>query len=128
MSWLEAAMYGAVYANLISGFSRGTEETAQHTQDLLEASAVVASSTGRTMERIRSGLLGKTGAIEDLGISVNIATQPTLRTENLLFSEKIEFFRLGGLRGRYLAKMSQFGQLYETITHRVSAKTIKSRK
>ncbi|RJE88629.1 hypothetical protein D3P07_11590 [Paenibacillus sp. 1011MAR3C5] len=47
------------------------------TQDLLKASAVVASSTGRTMEdvmeRIRSGLLGNTEAIEDLGINVNVA-------------------------------------------------------
>src|SRR5690606_14321425 len=52
-------------------------QTAQYTQDLLQASAVVASYTGRTMEdvldRIRSGLLGNTEAIEDLGINVNVA-------------------------------------------------------
>ncbi|MFC5468409.1 hypothetical protein ACFPPD_06730 [Cohnella suwonensis] len=73
----EAVQYGATYANLLSGFSRGTAETTQRTMDLLKASAVVASSTGRTiddvMERIRSGLLGNTEAIEDLGINVNVA-------------------------------------------------------
>lgn len=76
MARSEAVRYGAVYANLLSGFSSGTAETMQRTQDLLKASAVVASSTGRsmedTMERIRSGLLGNTEAIEDLGINVGI--------------------------------------------------------
>ncbi|QYR20799.1 hypothetical protein KZ483_24065 [Paenibacillus sp. sptzw28] len=73
----QAVQFGATYANLISGFSSSTEETFKRTQDLLKASAVVASSTGRSMEdvmdRIRSGLLGETDAIEDLGINVNIA-------------------------------------------------------
>lgn len=73
----EAVQFGAVYANLLSGFSNSTAETMQRTRDLLEASAVVASSTGRTMEdvmeRIRSGLLGNTEAIEDLGINVGVA-------------------------------------------------------
>jgi len=77
MARLEAVKYGAVYANLLSGFSRDSAELTKRTQDLLQASAVVASSTGRTvddvMERIRSGLLGNTEAIEDLGINVNIA-------------------------------------------------------
>ncbi|TFE30838.1 phage tail protein [Cohnella luojiensis] len=73
----EAVQFGATYANLLSGFSSGTAETMRRTQDLLKASAVVASSTGRTMEdvmeRIRSGLLGNTEAIEDLGLNVNVA-------------------------------------------------------
>lgn len=77
MSKLQAVQYGAVYGNLISGFSSGTEQTMQRTRDLLKASAIVASATGRdmqdVMERIRSGLLGETDAIEDLGINVNIA-------------------------------------------------------
>lgn len=67
MSRLEIAKYGAVYSNLISSFSKGTEETTQRTEELLKASAVVAAATGRTMEdtmeRIRSGLLGNTEAI-----------------------------------------------------------------
>lgn len=77
MSQLEIAKYGAVYSNLLSSFSKGTAETTQRTQELLKASAVVAAATGRTMEdtmeRIRSGLLGNTEAIEDLGINVNVA-------------------------------------------------------
>lgn len=77
MSKLEVMKYGAVYSNLLSSFSKGTAETTQRTQELLKASAVVAAATGRTMddtmERIRSGLLGNTEAIEDLGINVNVA-------------------------------------------------------
>lgn len=77
MGRAEAMKYGAVYANLISGFTKSTAETAKYTQDLLQTSAIIASSTGRTMsdtmERIRSGLLGNTEAIEDLGVNVNIA-------------------------------------------------------
>lgn len=77
MSQAAAMKYGAVYSNLISGFSDGTAETTSRTEELLKTSAVVASATGRTMEdvmdRIRSGLLGNTEAIEDLGINVNVA-------------------------------------------------------
>ena len=77
MSRAEAIKYGAIYSNLISTFSNDSAVTAKYTIDLLKASAVVASSTGRTMEdvmeRIRSGMLGNTEAIEDLGINVNIA-------------------------------------------------------
>lgn len=77
MSRLEIMKYGAVYSNLLSAFTSGTAETTQKTQELLKASAVVAAATGRTMEdtmeRIRSGLLGNTEAIEDLGINVNVA-------------------------------------------------------
>lgn len=73
----EAFKYEDVYSNLISGFAKSTAETALYTQQLIQSSAVVASKTGRTMEdtmdRIRSGLLGNTEAIEDLGINVNIA-------------------------------------------------------
>jgi len=77
MARSEAMRYGAVFANLVSSFATNTAQVAQYTQDLLQASAVVASYTGRTMEdvmeRIRSGLLGNTEAIEDLGINVNVA-------------------------------------------------------
>lgn len=77
MSKSEALKYGAVYGNLISGFAKDTGQTLSYTEDLLKASAIVASATGRTMEdvmdRIRSGLLGNTEAIEDLGINVNVA-------------------------------------------------------
>lgn len=77
----EATRYGATYANLISGFSKGTAEVTKRTEDLIKTSAIVASATGRSvddvMERIRSGLLGETDAIEDLGINVNVALLQT---------------------------------------------------
>lgn len=72
----DAYKYGAVYGNLISGFATDTAETEQLTTQLLESSAIVASATGKTMEdvmeRIRSGLLGNTEAIEDLGIYAQV--------------------------------------------------------
>jgi phage-related protein len=77
MAKSEAYKFGATYSNLISGFSSGTGETAKRTQDLLQTTAVIASATGRSFEdtsdRIRSGLLGSTEAIEDLGININVA-------------------------------------------------------
>lgn len=77
MSQSDAMQYGAVFSNLVSTFSSGSKQTLQYTTDLLKASSIIASGTGRTMEdvmeRIRSGLLGNTEAIEDLGINVNVA-------------------------------------------------------
>ena len=73
----EATNYGAVYSNLFSGFIKDTNKLSAYTAKMLQTSAVVAEGTGRSitdvMERIRSGLLGNTEAIEDLGINVNVA-------------------------------------------------------
>ncbi|MDS2488449.1 hypothetical protein RKW02_06070 [Streptococcus pneumoniae] len=73
----EATNYGAVYSNLFSGFIKDTKKLSAYTAKMLQTSAVVAEGSGRSitdvMERIRSGLLGNTEAIEDLGINVNVA-------------------------------------------------------
>lgn len=73
----EATNYGEVYSNLFSGFIKDTNKLSAYTAKMLQTSAVVAEGSGRTitdvMERIRSGLLGNTEAIEDLGINVNVA-------------------------------------------------------
>ena len=77
MSQSEFAQYGSTYANLLSSFINSTSGVANYTTELLKASSIIASGTGRTMtdvmERIRSGLLGNTEAIEDLGVNVNVA-------------------------------------------------------
>lgn len=77
MSRSAAYQYASVYGNLFRNITADTEENSRVTIAMLNASAVVASKTGRTvsdvMERIRSGLLGNTEAIEDLGIFVNVA-------------------------------------------------------
>lgn len=77
MNMGEATNYGAVYSNLFSGFIKDTNKLSAYTAKMLQTSAVVAEGSGRTitdvMERIRSGLLGNTEAIEDLGINVNVA-------------------------------------------------------
>lgn len=77
MAKADALSYGATYSNLLKSFLGTSEEVTSGTTDLLKASSIIASATGRTMsdvmERIRSGLLGNTEAIEDLGINVNVA-------------------------------------------------------
>ncbi|HEP1809199.1 TPA: hypothetical protein VB894_000020 [Streptococcus suis] len=77
MSVGEATKYGAVYSNLFSNFIKDSNKLSAYTGKMLQTSAVIAQGSGRTMtdvmERIRSGLLGNTEAIEDLGINVNVA-------------------------------------------------------
>jgi hypothetical protein len=77
MSKSAGASIASTYGNLLSVWA-DQETNAQLTNNLLNQTAVVASKTGRTTtdvaERIRSGLLGNTEAIEDLGINVNIKT------------------------------------------------------
>lgn len=72
-----AASTVATYGNLLSVWA-DQKTNAELSMSLLNQTAVVASRTGRTVEdvaeRIRSGLLGNTEAIEDLGINVNIKT------------------------------------------------------
>ena len=81
MSANEAYKYSQIYGNLIQSITDDQKENAEQTQKLLQASSVIASSTGRSMEdvmdRIRSGLLGNTEAIEDLGVNVNVALLET---------------------------------------------------
>jgi hypothetical protein len=71
------ASIASTYGNLLSVWA-DQETNATLTNSLLNQTAVVASKTGRTVEdvseRVRSGLLGNTEAIEDLGINVNIKT------------------------------------------------------
>lgn len=71
------ASIASTYGNLLSVWA-DQATNAELTNALLNQTAVVASRTGRTTtdvaERIRSGLLGNTEAIEDLGINVNIKT------------------------------------------------------
>jgi phage-related protein len=79
----DAIKYGAVYSNLFSNFIKDNDQLAGYTVQMLKTSAVVASATGRTMDdvmnRIRSGMLGSTEAIEDLGINVNVSMLKTTK-------------------------------------------------
>ncbi len=73
----DAYKYGSTFSNLLASFSGSAQETADNTQELMQAAAIIASKTGRsyedTAERIRSGMLGSTEAIEDLGVYTNIS-------------------------------------------------------
>lgn len=76
-----AMQFGAVYANLASTITKSTQETSTAAKNLMRATAVVATATARSVEdvqeRFRSGLLGNTEAIEDLGIYANVAMLET---------------------------------------------------
>ncbi len=73
----EGYKYGSTYSNLISSFQSNTKEIANSTQELMKATSIIASKTGRTFEdtaeRIRSGMLGSTEAIEDLGVYTQVS-------------------------------------------------------
>jgi hypothetical protein len=77
MSKASAVSFSAVYGNLFSVWA-DQATNAELTNQYLNMTAVIASKTGRTVadvqERIRSGLLGNTEAIEDLGVFVNVKT------------------------------------------------------
>ena len=77
MSKAAAASFSSVYGNLFSVWA-DQATNAELTNKYLNMTAVVASKTGRSVEdvqeRVRSGLLGNTEAIEDLGIFVNVKT------------------------------------------------------
>ena len=92
MSKADAISYGATYGNLLSSFLNSTSDIEAGTKELLKSSSVVASATGRTMndvmERIRSGLLGNTEAIEDLGINVNVAMLESTKAFKKLAGDK----------------------------------------
>lgn len=92
MGKADAIQYGAVYGNLVSGFTKDTETTMKVTQDLLKASSIVASSTGRSMqdvmERMRSGMLGNTEAIEDVGIYAQVAMLKSTKAFKQLAGDK----------------------------------------
>lgn len=64
----EATKYGAVYSNLFSNFIKDSDKLSAYTGKMLQTSAIIAQGSGRTMtdvmERIRSGLLGNTEAID----------------------------------------------------------------
>ena len=77
MSKSAAASFSSVYGNLF-GVWADQATNAELTNRYLNMTAFVASKTGRSVEdvqeRVRSGLLGNTEAIEDLGIFVNVKT------------------------------------------------------
>lgn len=77
MSKAVAYEAAANYGNLFSSFADGAEN-AQLTNEMLNATAVIASKTGRSFDevftKIQSGIFGNTRAIDDLGVYVNQAT------------------------------------------------------
>ena len=81
MARADAMKYASVYGNLVRSFEQDGDKMTQYTTDLMKATTIIASNTGRTVadvsERIRSGILGNTEAIEDLGIYAQVAMLKT---------------------------------------------------
>lgn len=77
----DAMKYASIYGNLVRSFEQDGDKMTQYTTDLMKATTIIASNTGRTVadvsERIRSGILGNTEAIEDLGIYAQVAMLKT---------------------------------------------------
>ena len=74
LSLQDAYTYANQLQLLVSSFANSSEQTAAGTANLMNAATIVASKTGRTvqdvLERFRSGMLGNTESIEDIGIQV----------------------------------------------------------
>ena len=81
MAEQDAYKFANIYSNLLTTMTKNQTTNAEYTNKLMQASAVIMSKTGRTFtdvaDRIRSGLLGNTEAIEDLGVNVNVALLET---------------------------------------------------
>lgn len=92
MSIQEGYKYGSTYSNLISSFESNTKKIANNTQELMKATSIIASKTGRTFEdtaeRIRSGMLGSTEAIEDLGVYTQVSMLESTQAFNELANGK----------------------------------------
>lgn len=77
MARKDAYGYGSTFSNLLGSFQEDTKQTADSTEELMKATAIIASKTGRSFEdtanRLRSGLLGATESVEDLGVYVNVS-------------------------------------------------------
>lgn len=73
----DAYKYGFTFSNMISGFTNDTAKVKDSTIELMKATAIISSKTGRsfddTANRIRSGMLGSTEAIEDLGVYTQVS-------------------------------------------------------
>lgn len=73
----DAYTYGSVFSNLLDSFMTDTQQVESETENLMKAAAIIANKTGRTYEdvanRIRSGMLGSTEAIDDLGVYTQIS-------------------------------------------------------
>ena len=109
MAEQDAYRFANIYSNLLTTMTNDQKTNAQYTNKLMQASAVIMSKTGRTFtdvaDRIRSGLLGNTEAIEDLGVNVNVALLQTTDAfkqiangrswENLSFQEQQQVRLLG---------------------------------
>jgi hypothetical protein len=75
LSKSDAMDYGRSFSSMIAGFATDSKQVEKYTENILKASAVIASGSGRTIDdvvtRLMSGLRGETDSVEDLSIYVN---------------------------------------------------------
>ena len=92
MARKDAYNFGSVFSNLLGSFLDDAQQVATETESLMRAAAVISSRTGRTFEdtanRIRSGMLGSTEAIEDLGVYTQISVLESTKAFKKLAGDK----------------------------------------
>ncbi|MFD1954302.1 hypothetical protein ACFSL6_08960 [Paenibacillus thailandensis] len=120
MSRLVFAQFAAQYATMERNFASSKAQLATFTQDLLKASTIIQSRTGRSLadvnERILSGLRGETDAIEDLGIQISVSMIESTKAfrdfANGRSWDQIDFKTQGLIR--HFAILEQASALYGT--------------
>lgn len=136
MAEQDAYKFANIYSNLLTTMTTDQQTNAEYTNKLMQASAVIMSKTGRTFtdvaDRIRSGLLGNTEAIEDLGVNVNVALLQTTDAfkqiangrswENLSFQEQQQVRLLGILEQTTKKYGEEVGQNLNLTLSQTSAK------
>lgn len=78
MSQADLIGYGNTFSSILTQTTRDSAAATEETKKLMSLASNVSTATGRdisdVLERLRSGYMGNTEAIEDLGIYVNINT------------------------------------------------------
>jgi hypothetical protein len=129
LSRSSAAQLGSTYGMILSSFIKDNDQLSSMTQQIVQTTRVVAAGAGKsldeTLERMRSGLLGNTEAIEDLGIFVNVAmlesTEAFKKFANGKSWDQIDFRLQQQIRLQAILEQAQ-KQYGNTIQNTVMAK------
>lgn len=70
--------FGNIFSVIVSNFEKDGTKVASTTQKLLESAGIIAGATGydvnQVLENLRSGILGSSEAVDQLGLNLKIAT------------------------------------------------------
>ena len=70
--------FGNIYSVIVSNFEKDATKAADTTQKLLESAGIIAGATGYSvndvLENLRSGILGSSEAVDQLGLNLKVAS------------------------------------------------------